>query len=95
MKMLAETSGEFMLLDIGEGQAIQSHRPSVVVLSGFIQSRIALGQITKVADVPQEATDAEFEAYWNDAGDRDLAISSYLSKFEEAPKPKAPAKKGK
>jgi hypothetical protein len=83
VKILAETTGDFMLADMSTGHDIQAHRPSVVARSGFIDSRIALGQVTKVADVPDEATDEEFLAFWIDSGDRDLAIASFLSKFDE------------
>jgi hypothetical protein len=93
MKILAETTGEFMINDLSTGDALYSSRPGVIELSPFIESRIAINQIRKVEDVPDEATDAEFEAFWRDSdGKRDLAIDSFLSKFA----PAAPvAKKGK
>jgi hypothetical protein len=78
---------------------LNATRPSVIPRSGFIDARIALGQIVKVADVPDEATDDEFEAFWRDSdGDRDLAVASFLSKFDpeapQAPAPK-PSRRGK
>lgn len=94
MRMLAETTGDFMLVDMAAGQTIPAFRPAVVARTAFIDARIALGQIVKVADLPAEATNEEFQAYWKEAGDRDLAISSFLSKFEpaaeEAPADEAP-----
>lgn len=88
MKFLAETTGSFGLIDLSTGANVNASRPSVVPRSGFIDARIALGQITKVADVPEDTTDVEFEAFWNDSdGDRDLAVAAFLSKFDpEAPK---------
>jgi hypothetical protein len=83
MKILAETTGDFMLTDLSTGHDLQSTRPSVIARSYFIDSRIALGQVTKIADVPDEATDEEFLAFWIDSGDRELAIASFLSKFDE------------
>lgn len=92
-KILIETTGEFMLTDMSNGQTIQSHRPSVVERTSFVDARSALGQIVKLADVPDEATDTDFAGYWTDAGQADLAISSFLSQFEvEAEKPKKAAK---
>lgn len=93
MKLLAETTGAFGLIDLSTGQSLKSHRPSVVPLSGFLTARIALGQVAKVADVPDDATDEDFEAYWLDSdGDKDLAVASFLSKFDpdatSAPAPK-------
>lgn len=93
MKLLAETTGSFGLLDLSTGHALNSHRPSVIPRSPFIDSRIALNQIVKVADVPDEATDEAFEAFWNESdGDRDLAVASFLSTFEPDAA-KAPATK--
>lgn len=83
MKMLAETTGDFMLLDLGANQSMDAFRPSVVARSAFIDARIALSQIVKISDVPDDATDAEFAEYWDSAdGDKELAVSSYLSKFD-------------
>lgn len=84
-----------MLLDIGAGQALQSHRPSVIEMSGFVHQRIALGQIVKVADLPDEATEAEFSEFWEASENRELAISSYLSKFEDPAPVTSTRKKGK
>lgn len=99
MKLLAETTGPFGLLDLSTGHTLNSVRPSVIPRSGFIDARIALGQVVKVADVPDEATDEEFEAFWRDSdADRDLAVASFLSKFDPdaAKEPAAKAqRKGK
>ena len=95
MKLLAETTGEFLLHDLSTGQTLQSSRPSVIARSGFIDARIALSQITKIADVPDQASDEDFADYWaTSEGDRDLAIASYLSTFEQpaAPEPKKRSK---
>lgn len=79
--MLVETTGDFMLVD-PNGQAIQSHRPSVVVSTGFVQSRMALDQIRWLGDLPERATDAEFEKTFKDAdGDGLLATASFLNEY--------------
>lgn len=89
MKMLVETTGAFMLLDLSLGQTVQGHRPSVVAQSDFLNARIALHQVTKICDLPDDATDEEFETYWTDAEDRELAIASYQSKFDAEAAPAA------
>ena len=91
MKLLAETTGPFGLIDLATGHTLNANRPSVVTRTGFVDARIALGQIVKVADVPDEATDDDFEGYWISCdGDRELAVASYLSKFDpEAPRAKS------
>ncbi len=94
MKLLAETTGEFMLVDSSSGESIPSSRPAVITVSQFYNSRIALNQVVKVSDVPDEASDEEFQKFWEDSdGDRDLAVASFLSSFDaEAPKPKGRGK---
>jgi hypothetical protein len=88
VKILAETTGDFMLHDLSTGQSIQAGRPSVITRSGFVDARIAISQVVKVADLPDEATDEEFASFWADSdGDQELAVASYLSKFD----PEAPA----
>ncbi|MGO7308754.1 hypothetical protein ACCS91_33405 [Rhizobium ruizarguesonis] len=94
MKILAETTGEFMLSDLGTGDVIYAGRPSVVELSPFIEARVAISQVRKEADLTADATDDEFATYWTESeGNRDLAVESFLSKFG-VDKPVAP-KKGK
>jgi len=93
VKILVETTGEFMLTDISTGQTIYNHRPGVIEQSVFFDARIALGQISKLADLTADATDEEFDKFWVDSdGKSELAVDSFLSKFGIAP---APAKKGK
>lgn len=95
MKLLAETTGNFMLHDLSTGQSLQANRPSVINRSAFIDARIALSQIAKVADVPATVTDEDFEAFWTDSGgDRELAVASFLSQFApEAADTPAPSNK--
>lgn len=83
MKFIAETTGDFMIHDLSTGDSVQAARPSVVYRSPFLESRIAINQVVKVADVPEEADDTEFAEFWHDSdGDRELAIASFLSKFD-------------
>jgi hypothetical protein len=82
-KILAETTGEFELVDFTYGGAIVAHdRPSVVESTTFIQSRASLGQIRVLDTLTDEATDAEFEKYFKESdGDAELAISSFKASY--------------
>lgn len=81
MKHLVETTGEFLLHDMNTGDLAESFRPSVVTRSVFIDQRIAAGQLRLIANLKEEASDEEFHSYWREAGDKELAVSSFLSKF--------------
>lgn len=98
MKLLVQTTGKFMLIDSITGNPIEHNRPSVVEPSGFIQHRSMIQQVKHIADLSDEATDAEFHKYWKESeGDKDLAIASFVEKFgvksqSEADEKSAPAK---
>jgi hypothetical protein len=82
-KVLVETKGNFMLMDVITGAEIEAHRPCVVVRSSFIAARSAIGQIKVLAELKVEATDAELVKYINESeGDMELAIESFKSQFE-------------
>lgn len=98
MKIIVKTTGKFALMD-PSGAEIRSQRPTVCNRTGFIDQRVKLKQVEIVAeDLPAEATDLEFEAFWRECeGDFDLAVESYLAKLKkdlddkEAEKAKKPA----
>lgn len=82
MKILCETNGNFQLIDFGAGgNLIRAHRPSVVLGSSFVSSRAAIGQIKVLGNVSDEATDEEFEKYFDEAGDAELAVAAFLEAF--------------
>ena len=83
MKVLAETTGTFQLVDFSEDrQVLQAHRPSVVTMSNFLQMRIAAQQLRILGKVNDEATDEEFAKFWTDSEDSELATASFLSAYE-------------
>lgn len=87
MKYIVETMGDFQLLDpsVPGGQLLPAHRPAVLEKTGFIGQRISLGQVRILAEVNDEATDAEFEQYLRESdGDRELALASFQSAFDPA-----------
>lgn len=104
MKLLVETTGQFMLVDAITGDILEAHRPSVVRSTSFITARATIGQVGVIHNqLPEEASDEEFAKFWRDSGgDKDLAVDSYLASLfpvsdednEEAPKPQK-GKRGK
>lgn len=92
MKLLVETTADFMLMDMGGSQEIQAHRPAVVTKTPFINTRTADGQLDVLAQLSDEATDAEFAKYWVESEDRDLAIAAFADAFSPEPRaqPKTP-----
>ena len=98
-KVICETTGAFQLVDYGnEGHVVPAFRPSVATLTAFLSARAAAGQLRVIANVSDEATDEEFQAYLKDSEDVSLAIAAFTeaysveSRAAPAPKP-APASK--
>ncbi len=100
MKVLAETTGNFMLVD--GTNLLEAHRPGVITMSAFYQNRISRGHVEMLAKLKDEATDPEFARYVAESdGDMQLAIASFTSTFGidapetskvDQPQPVAPAK---
>jgi hypothetical protein len=94
-KIIIETIGSFMYVDVNNGFVIPSHRPCVADLTTFIESRIADDKIKLLSagyTLPKEANDADFLTFLTESkGNTELAISSYISslgeKIAEAGKP--------
>jgi hypothetical protein len=95
MKVIAHTTGSFQLIDNLSGDHIPHHRPAVVKRTPFITQRLAADQLKVVAEVPDEATDADFAKHWESSeGDLDLAVQSYQATFG-AQAEDTPTKRGK
>lgn len=96
MKVICETTGDFMLVDYSNnGQTVHAGEINVVEVTPFINSRAMIGQLRFLGEVNDEATDAELQKFIKEADDDvDLAIASFLSTFglESAP---VTSKKGK
>lgn len=99
-KAIVETVGSFEYVDLATGSLAEGHRPSVVQMSPFIQTKINDGKIKLIlGDLPKEANNKDFLTFWKESGgDIDLASQSYASTFgktaEKKPAPPAgsPAK---
>ncbi len=95
MKLIAKTTGAFMLIDPYTGDELDATRPSVVTQSPFIEQRSAAGQIKVLeTDLSNDATDEDFLEFWKE--NQKSAVDAYLSALSPDPEPKkkaAPAKK--
>lgn len=98
MKNIVKVTGAFMLIDPQTKDYIEE-RPHVVTWTQFLEARTGKGQIKILAaNLPDEASDIEFQRYLDEAEDVDLAVASYVSSFEETeeeakPKPRSRSKK--
>lgn len=81
MKHLVETTGSFMLIDPHNQDPIHSDRPTVIKSTNFIEWRVSLGHLKILAaDLPDEATDAEFVEYWKE--NSEIAVDAFMSNFD-------------
>jgi hypothetical protein len=98
-KYLAETKGSFQLVDFSyRQQVVQAHRPAVITMTTFIQQHVGGDRVKLLGEVSDEATDEEFQKYWEESGDAALAVDSFLASFpveavSEKPAAKPAAKK--
>jgi len=96
MKLLLETTGDFMLMDRSQDISIEADRPAVVSNTPFIEARLGMGNLRVLGQLNDEATDEEFKQYLRDCvGDVALAVESFLSSFglekvtqKDPPKPR-------
>lgn len=97
MKIVVETRGDFMLVDVTTRAEIGIRRPTLVPFSSFIDSRIARRELKNhMTGFPDQATDKEFQEFLSESeGDVELACASYMAKFEPSPElDEAPAPTG-
>lgn len=91
--LLLETNGDYQLMDASTGALVRHEGYSCVPASGFIDTRMAVGQIKLVARLIDSATDEEYlETLKSVDGDHELAKASFLDRFDES-KPAETAKK--
>jgi len=89
MKVIAKTTGPFMLMDTQTNDLLVDYEPRVVTWTQFKEARSGKGQIKSLAsNLPNEANDADFQEYLAEAGDEDLAVASYVSALSPEPEPK-------
>lgn len=83
MKLIVETTGEFMLMDPMSMNEVPPDRPAVFAPGAFVQQQMGLGQLRVLAsDLPDEANDAEWAAWLHECeGNVPFAIESYKAKF--------------
>ena len=91
MKLIVETTGEFMLI-AGNGTIVPHDRPAVLPADGWVQQQVAIGQLRVLPhQLADAASDAEF-AEWLAAsdGDKELAVVSYAEAHPLNPLPAEP-----
>lgn len=81
MKILVETTGDFMLIDRQQDLAIECDRPAVTERTPFVHVQIGLGQLHVLSELQEAATDEEFQKYVTDSEDMDLAVASFVAAF--------------
>jgi hypothetical protein len=96
-KSIYETAGQFQLVGPKRGEIVPASRPAVLESSHFTQQFVGTGRLKVLAQVNDEATDAEFAKYWAESeGDKELAVASFVAAFAvegtdpPAPPPKKP-----
>lgn len=81
-KILVETTGDFQFLDLTSGELVRHEGYTVVDQGGMVPERIANGDLRIVAEVSDEATDAEWlDTVKQSDGDLDLAVASFKSEY--------------
>lgn len=82
-KILLNTTGEFMLYDVANGDMVEHFRPYLVTPSNFFHQRLSLGQLKVVADgFPSEANDADWaKVLAASEGDVELAVAAYKAEL--------------
>lgn len=82
MKLLVQTTGSFSLIDFTQRLEINKATPTVVRSTHFVQERLGMGALRVLGQLQDTATNDEMLTYLKEsAGDKDLAIQSFLSAF--------------
>lgn len=81
-RCIVQTKGDFVLLNT-TGEAIESHRPTVVAMTSFVETRLQKDELKVFArHLPREATDEEFREFLKESeNDVELAVNSFCAKF--------------
>lgn len=95
MKVLVETTGNFMLIDSASKTQIHVHRPTLVPVTSFVELRLANGQLRVLLNnVPDSVTDSDWKEFLDEShGDKALAVASFASTFEPVEPEPEPVKK--
>jgi len=101
MKSIVITTGKFSLIDASQRLEINKNTPTVVRSTPFVEERLAMGHLRTLAQVSDDATQAELVKYVKESdGDLTLAVAAFVSAFDpypqvepaqEAPAPVEPA----
>lgn len=79
MKCIVETKGDFTYLNTN-GDAIHHFRPTVTLMTGFIQNKLHDGVIRSLAsNLPKTADDEVFAAIFAEVKDKEMAVKSFCA----------------
>lgn len=85
MKLLIETTGQFMLVDFAQGVDIEADIPSVVKRSVFIDSMISQGKVRILGEVTDLATNEALREAIDGSKDMETAVAAFLAEFDPKP----------
>lgn len=99
-KLLVKMKGNYGFVDMSvvPPQSDKGGRPFVVLATRLVQRQISLGYMTQLADLPDDATDADWAGFYEDHDQNvQAALENYKLSFEggEVAEPKPAAKPAK
>lgn len=80
LKCIVETRGDFTMLNV-TGETIHSHRPTLVIMTPFIEEAIHEKKLRSLAtSIPAKAEDNDFrQVYLDSKKDKELAVKSFCA----------------
>ncbi len=82
MKILVETTGAFQLLHPELHEHVRRHGKTLIEKSQWAHEKTSIGQLRVVAQLNDEASDAEWLDTVKDSdGDEELALASFQDRF--------------
>jgi len=94
MKLVAQTTGEFMLWGGAKGEVVEAGQVNVVSADQFWDSKANVGQLTIHGRVNDDVTDAMLQKVLKDAGDkkRESAVEGFVKQHKYDPEKKVEEK---
>ena len=87
MKVIAVTTGLFMF-QLSAFESVE-RLPHVVTYTDFLENKVFKREVKLLkSNLPEEATDKEFQEFLKDSPTQELAIESFMSKYSEVEPPK-------
>ena len=84
MKILVETTGAFQLVHTELNEHVRSHGKTIIEKSQWAQEKVSIGQLLVVAQLSDDATDAEIRAAYSERKHEVLPISCFCTPLKLA-----------